>query len=163
MRLSNDRDQSLIRSVVSGAALNLLSFIPSLGTREVFTFGPGVAMPSRMRFRGLPPELRPTSEVIGNTSSDAGNSISRDLLTSVIERWPSARMSHRGGDDEFPDYNSPLDAAPLQPAAPAMPVPVPPSPRGEALRSSLLKKPLEASSFSNPQVPKTPLPPTRFR
>ena len=86
MRLSNDRDQSLIRSVVSGAALNLLSFIPSLGTREVFTFGPGVAMPSRMRFRGLPPELRPTSEVIGNTSSDAGNSISRDLLTSVIEQ-----------------------------------------------------------------------------
>ena len=134
MRLSNDRDQSLIRSLVSGAALNLLSFIPSLGTREVFTFGPGVAMPSRMRFRGLPPELRPTSEVIGNTSSDAGNSISRDLLTSVIERWPSARMSHRGGDDEFPDYNSPLDAAPLQPAAPAMPAPVPPSPRGEALR-----------------------------
>ena len=43
MRLSNDRDQSLIRSAVSDAAVNLLSFIPSLGTREVFTFGPGVA------------------------------------------------------------------------------------------------------------------------
>jgi hypothetical protein len=114
-----------------------------------------------MRFRELPPELRPSSEAIGDTSSDAGNSISRDLLSSVIERWRSASMTHRGGDDEFPDYNSPLDAAPLQPAAPAMPVP--PAPRGEALRSSLLKKPLEASSFANPQVPKTPLPPTRFR
>jgi hypothetical protein len=149
----------LIRSAVSDAALNLLSFIPSLGTREVFTFGPRVAMPTRMRFRELPLELRPSSEAIGNTRSDAGNSISRDLLTSVIERWRSASMSHRGGDDEFPDCNSPLDAAPLQPAA----MPVPPSPRGEALRSSLLKKPLEASSFGNPQVPKTPLPPTRFR
>jgi uncharacterized protein len=160
MRLSNDRDQGQIRSAVSDAALNLLSFIPSLGTREVFTFGPGVAMPTRMRFRELPPELRPSSEAIGNTRSDAGNSISRDLLTSVIERWRSASMSHRGGDDEFSDYNSPLDAAPLQPAAP---MPVPPSPRREALRSSLLKKPLEASPFANPQVPKTPLPPTRFR
>jgi DNA helicase HerA-like ATPase len=33
MRLSNERDQSLIRSAVSDAAANLLSFIPSLGTR----------------------------------------------------------------------------------------------------------------------------------
>ncbi len=40
LRLSNDRDQELIRSAVSDAAVNLLSFIPSLGTREVFTFGP---------------------------------------------------------------------------------------------------------------------------
>jgi hypothetical protein len=38
----------------------------------------------------------------------------------------------------------------LQPAAtpaPAAPVPVPPSPRGEALRSSILKKPIEPSSL----------------
>ena len=78
----------------------------------------------------------------------------------MIERWRSASMSHRG-DDEFLDYSSPLDAAPLQPAAPAMPVP--PSPRGEALRSSLLKKPLDATSFGAPQAPKWPFPPPRFR
>ena len=35
MRLANDRDQALIRSAVSDAAANLLSFVPSLGTREV--------------------------------------------------------------------------------------------------------------------------------
>ena len=163
MRLSNDRDQSLIRSAVSDAALNLLSFIPSLGTREVFTFGPGVALPTRMRFKHLPPELRPNSEASGNTRSDAGTNISRDLLSTVIERWRSASMSHRGGDDEFADYNSPLDAAPLQPAAPAMPMPVPPSPRGEALRSSLLKKPLDTTSFGAPPGGKPGLPPQRFR
>jgi hypothetical protein len=168
MRLSNDRDQSLIRSAVSDAAVNLLSFIPSLGTREVFTFGPGVALPTRMRFNELPPELRPNSEAIGSTRSDAGTNISRDLLSSVIERWRSASMSHRGGEDEFADYNSPLDAAPLQPAMPAAPVPVPPSPRGEALRSSLLKKPLETGAFANPQAARpgvTPPPPAppRFR
>ena len=149
MRLSNDRDQNLIRSAVSDAATNLLSFIPSLGTREVFTFGPGVALPTRMRFGTLPPELRPKSEASGSTRSDAGTTISRDLISTVIERWRSASMSHRN-DEDFVDYSAPFDAAPLQPAppqAPAMPPPVPPSPRGEALRSSLLKKPLDATTF----------------
>jgi hypothetical protein len=42
-------------------------------------------------------------------------------------------------------------------------VPVPPSPRGEALRSSLLKKPLDAGSFGNPQPGSTPGFPTKFR
>jgi uncharacterized protein len=168
MRLSNDRDQNLIRSAVSDAAANLLTFIPSLGTREVFTFGPGVALPTRMRFKQLPPELRPNSEASGNTRSDAGNSVSRDLISTVIERWRSASMSHRSGDEDFADYGSSFDAAPLQPQAPAMPMPVPPSPRGEALRSSLLKKPLDASSFSAPPTAKSAfpppgLPPQRFK
>jgi hypothetical protein len=153
---------------VSDAAANLLTFIPSLGTREVFTFGPGVALPTRMRFKQLPPELRPNSEASGNTRSDAGNSVSRDLISTVIERWRSASMSHRSGDEDFADYGSSFDAAPLQPQAPAMPMPVPPSPRGEALRSSLLKKPLDASSFSapptaKPAFPPPGLPPQRFK
>ncbi len=112
----------------------------------------------------MPAELRPNSEAGGNTRSDAGTNISRDLISTVIERWRSASMSHRSSiDDDFADYASPLDAAPLQPAQPAAPVPVPPSPRGEALRSSLLKKPLEASSFGTPQGGKPGLPPPRFR
>ena len=61
--------------------------------------------------------------------------------------------------------------APLQPAAPqapTMPPPVPPSPRGEALRSSLLKKPLDAASFgaqptTRPGFPPQPPLPPRFR
>src|SRR6201746_1550922 len=46
MRLANDRDQALLRSAVSDAAANLLSFVPSLGTREVLAFGEGVALPT---------------------------------------------------------------------------------------------------------------------
>jgi hypothetical protein len=44
--------------------------------------------------------------------------------------------------------------------------PVPPSPRGEALRSALLKKPLDASTLGTPQPARPgfpPTPPTRFR
>src|SRR6185312_2120369 len=95
MRLANDRDQGLIRSAVSDAAANLLSFIPTLGTREVFTFGSGVALPTRMCFQELAAAVRPNSEASGNTRSDAGNSISRDFIATVIDRWRSASMSHR--------------------------------------------------------------------
>jgi DNA helicase HerA-like ATPase len=160
MRLANDRDQNLIRSAVSDAAANLLTFIPSLGTREVFTFGSGVALPTRMRFQELPVEVRPQSEASGNTRSDAGNSINRDLLSAVIERWRSASMSNRmAGDDDLLDYGSPLDAPSLQPAQPAAPAPPltpPPSPRGEALRASILKKPLDPGPLVPP--PASPQP-----
>ena len=175
MRLANDRDQHLIRSAVSDAAANLLSFIPSLGTREVFTFGSGVAMPTRMRFKELPPELRPNSEAGGNTRSDAGNSVERGLIGTVIERWRTASMSQRGSDELTTDFSG-LDAPPLQPTAaappapaaptarppmpqaPRAPMPVPPSPRGEALRSSLLRKPLDATIGAGAGAPPAPAP-----
>ena len=162
MRLSNARDQALIRSAVSDAAANLLSFIPSLGTREVFTFGSGVALPTRMRFQELALAQRPNSEASGDTRSDAGTNMSRDLLTSVIERWRSASMSHRMSEDEFTDYAEAPAVQSAPPLAPAAPVPVPPSPRGEALRSSLLKKPLDATSFGNTPSSPPGFPP-RFR
>ena len=177
MRLSNDRDQALIRSAVSDAAANLLSFIPSLGTREVFTFGSGVALPTRMRFQELAADKRPNSEASGNTRSDAGTNMNRDLLTTVIDRWRSASMSHKMADDD--DFSAAFEAPPLQPAAPNYPPayappgqayapqaaayapqPSAPPPRPEGLRSSLLKKPLDAS-MGNPPAP--PGFPTRYR
>jgi DNA helicase HerA-like ATPase len=150
MRLSNERDQALIRSAVSDAAANLLSFVPSLGTREVFAFGTGVAMPTRMRFPQLPPERRPNSEASGSTRSDAGCNMDRDLLSSVIERWRSASMSHRAAEEEESRFD-----APLVPVAPAYAPPSPAQP--SAFRSSLLKKPLDAGLGG------APAPTSRFR
>jgi DNA helicase HerA-like ATPase len=163
MRLANERDQGLIRSAVSDAAANLLAFIPSLGTREVFTFGSGVALPTRMRFNALAAERRPNSEASGNTRTDGG-AINNELISAVIERWRSASMSHRAGE-VMADYGGLDEAPPLQPAAvvPAAPVPVPPSPRGEALRSSILKKPLDATSFGPSSGLPPPAYPPKFR
>jgi uncharacterized protein len=155
MRLSNEHDQALIRSAVSDAAENLLTFIPSLGVREVFTFGPGVAVPTRMRFNEIDENVRPNSEAAGNTRSDIGTNISRDLMTSVIDRWRSASMSHRAGEE---DYISPLDAPALQP-----------SPAPGAARPSVLRKPLEGGSpytlpnTPAPKPPGSPGLPSRFR
>src|SRR3569832_2566277 len=166
MRLSNDRDKELIRSAVSDAAANLLTFIPSLGTREVFCFGAGVALPTRMRLGEPAPERRPNSEASGSTRSDAGAGMNKDFLTSVIERWRSASMSHRSSDFDD-ELGSPFDAPSLQPQMPQaapqqpayqppppqpayQPAAVAPAPQPSALRSSLLKKPLDASLGGNP-------------
>jgi hypothetical protein len=151
MRLSNDRDQALIRSAASDAAANLLAFIPSLGTRETFTFGPGVALPTRMSFSELPAAQRPSSEATGNTRSDAGANLSQDLIPRVIERWRSA-TAHRAREFES---DTPLDPVPVQrvpphltppPGPPVQAPPLQPS-RAELLRASLLKKPLDVAAL----------------
>ena len=100
MRLSNDRDQALIRSAVSDAGASMLTFVPSLGTGEVFAFGAGVPLPTRMKFRELPAALRPTSEAGGNTRVAAGASPDRDMIDSVIDRWRASTMSHKAGLDD---------------------------------------------------------------
>ncbi|MBX6327340.1 MAG: ATP-binding protein [Pseudolabrys sp.] len=152
MRLANDRDQDLIRSAVSDAAAGLLSFVPSLGTREVFAFGAGVALPTRLRFKELAPERRPRSEAAGNMNADV-DTLGQDLIASVVDRWRHATMSHHLEESDYGVF----DSSPLQPAAP-QPAPMP---RGDGLRSGLLKKPLDVGSLAAPAQP-TGVPP-RFR
>jgi DNA helicase HerA-like ATPase len=174
MRLSNDRDQVLIRSAVSDAAANLLTFIPSLGTAEVFAFGAGVALPTRMKFREVPPQLRPSSEAGGNTRIATGMSPDRDLIASVIDRWRAATMSKSNAfDDESGDlglWRDDTGAAPPQQFTPAPPQPAQPSfepqrPSGEPnrlgdpQRLSILRKPITAE----PAAPQGTPAPTRWR
>jgi DNA helicase HerA-like ATPase len=126
MRMVNDRDQALLRSAVSDAAANLSEFVPSLSTCEVLAFGEGVALPARLIFRQLPPELLPKSEALGigcDTFADA----SHEFLASVLERWRGATMSGKasldGADGKPPllDENPSLQpmAGPLQKPSPS--------------------------------------------
>ncbi|MFZ0608340.1 MAG: DUF87 domain-containing protein, partial [Xanthobacteraceae bacterium] len=136
MRLSNDRDQAFIRSAVSDASDDMLSFIPSLGTREVFTFGYGVGIPTRMRFRELPVAMRPHSEAAGNTRADASAPMQRDLIMSVIERWRGATTGGRGQDGERADEQKPEVAAAWPPSATETPTPS----FADAARQELLRR-----------------------
>ena len=160
MRLSNECDQAFVRSAVSDAAANLISFIPSLGTREVFTFGVGVALPTCMRFKELSADRRPNSEASGITRADLGTNISRDLIASVIGRWRSATMSYRTSDDG--DSGSPLDAVTRQPADQPLPqaLPLQSAARADSLRSSILRKPLDASALGGAPGAAVGFPPT---
>src|SRR5205823_8726099 len=93
MRLANDRDQALLRSAVSDAAANLLSFVPSLGTREVLAFGEGVALPTRLRFKEVPPHQMPRSEATISTVPSASAGHDMHFVSAVLDRWRGATSS----------------------------------------------------------------------
>jgi hypothetical protein len=95
MRMSNERDQEIVRAAVSDAAANTLGFVPSLGTREAFAFGEGVALPTRLRFRDLPAEYLPKSDAVSNASADFGRRVGEDFIATVIDRWRGATLSKR--------------------------------------------------------------------
>jgi DNA helicase HerA-like ATPase len=136
MRLANDRDQALLRSAVSDAAANLLSFIPSLGTREVLAFGEGVALPTRLRFKDVPAHQLPRSEATIATVPSATSGQDMHFVTAVLDRWRGA-TSHRdvpndpGLGDRPATRSAFVDAPMLQPSQGLDPD-----------RFSLLKKPL---------------------
>lgn len=50
MRLSNDRDQAIIRSAISDSSSSTISFLSALDNREAIVFGEGVATPMRFKF-----------------------------------------------------------------------------------------------------------------
>jgi hypothetical protein len=100
MRMANDRDQALLRSAISDAATNLLSFIPTLGTREVVAFGEGVSVPARMTFRQMPAGLLPRSEASRDMDGAAAGLGDPDFVKGVIERWRGAHMSFKPRPEE---------------------------------------------------------------
>jgi uncharacterized protein len=100
MRMANDRDQEIVRAAVSDAAASLLAFVPSLGTREVFAFGEGVALPTRLHFKELPAQFIPRGEALKHGPLEAGDGIDEDFIASVVERWRGATMSQKLKLDE---------------------------------------------------------------
>jgi DNA helicase HerA-like ATPase len=95
MRLSNDRDQAMLRSAVSDAVANLLAFVPSLGTREVVAFGEGLPLPTRLRFTELPPERVPHGETFRLDERLDEDGAPRGFVRQVVERWRAASGSPR--------------------------------------------------------------------
>jgi DNA helicase HerA-like ATPase len=139
MRLANERDQALLRSAVSDAAANLLSFVPSLGTREVLAFGEGVALPTRLRFKEVPVHQLPRGEATISTVPSATSGHDMHFVGAVLERWRGATSNRDAITPNDPTFNDrtisrtigPVEAPMLQPSLGLDPD-----------RFSLLKKPL---------------------
>jgi hypothetical protein len=129
MRMSNDRDQALLRSAVSDTAANLFAFVPSLGTREALAFGVGVPLPTRLTFTALPQHLIPRSEAFAGDRSPIAGIEDIDFIGSVIERWRGSTLTQRSSVEEPRESRPPAvaaEAAPLQPTpAPTAPPPAP--------------------------------------
>ena len=132
MRLANERDQALLRSAVSDAAANLLSFVPSLGTREVLAFGEGVALPTRLRFKEVPVHQLPRGEATISTVSSATSGHDLHFVSAVLDRWRGATSNRDAApNDPVSRTAGPVESPMLQPSMGLDPD-----------RFSLLKKPL---------------------
>ncbi len=100
LRMANDRDQALLRSAVSDAATNLLSFVPTLATGEAVAFGEGVPVPVRLAFRRMPDGRLPrneASQALGQMSLDPKDP---DFVRTVVERWRGATTTGKPRFDE---------------------------------------------------------------
>ena len=60
--------------------------MPALGVQEVFAFGEGVPLPTRLRFLDLAAHELPRSEAV-HRGGLQGGAIDREYLSTVIDRW----------------------------------------------------------------------------
>ncbi len=131
MRLTNERDQDILRAGISDAAASLLEFMSTMGTGEAITFGEGVALPTRIKFDMLPEDEWPKSNTASFTTNWARNLPDDSFLNEVVNRWRAQTFN--------PDAsNYSVEAA----AAQAAPMAVPPHPtlRREHLQPSPIQQ-----------------------
>jgi len=175
MRLSNERDQQIVRSAISDAAESLLRFLPSLGTRETVVFGEGITLPSRIVLAELPdialpkaagahlsldtPEFDPSlvDEAIMRWRS-VGSDI-ESLLPPEAENAPaSPQQQPQAAAQQVPQTQQPPAAQPRasRPVAPGLTQQPAPQPFIDRASGAALTSPASGPSASAPQVPKTP-------
>jgi DNA helicase HerA-like ATPase len=149
MRMTNDRDQAIVRSAVSDAAANLLAFLPSLGTGEVFAFGEGVALPTRLKLKQLPPHLIPKSDAVSDASTDFVTGTNQEFLARVLDRWRGATTNQQANLEGGPREARPAEQLAVAPSPPMIP--------GDSERLSLLKRPLaERLDIARTTIPPPP-------
>jgi DNA helicase HerA-like ATPase len=140
MRMTNDRDQALLRSAVADTAANLLAFLPSLGTGEAFAFGEGMALPTRLKFKQMPVHLLPKSEAVNLGEAIASAVNDRHGLAKVIERWRGHASKQRPSAERAIDDVKASSPAPAETALA--------SPTLDPTRFKLLKRPLDQQSLA---------------
>ncbi len=102
MRLSNERDQAILRAGVSDAASSLLDFMPTMGTGEAITFGEGVALPTRLKFDPLPQEEWPMSNTASFTDAWAREMPEDGYLQDIVLRWRAQSFAPEGSIFDIP-------------------------------------------------------------
>ena len=87
MRLTNERDQDILRAGISDAAASLLEFMSTMGAGEAITFGEGVALPTRIKFDMLPANEMPRSNTASFTKNWSKDLPDDTFLHEVVSRW----------------------------------------------------------------------------
>lgn len=86
-RMTNTRDQDIVRGIVTDSAFGLLDFLPSLGNGDVIIAGEAVTVPQRVRLDHLPPEKRPRSATATFSQSWQQDTLDIKGVAEVVDRW----------------------------------------------------------------------------
>ncbi len=92
MRLSNDRDQEIIKSAIPNSSISTTSFLSSIGNGEAIAFGEAISVPMRMKFARVEKRYLPKANgVVEKGTEETPDTV--DLRTVV------ARMRAVSGPD----------------------------------------------------------------
>ena len=173
MRLTNERDQELLRAGISDAAASLLEFVPTMGTGEAIAFGEGVSLPTRIKFDLLPVENLPKSNTASFSQQWNRKVTDPDFLKNVVACWRQQKQMSNHGDPNAlaqpeqvppklvqpepiqseqiaaPAQAARVESAPFQPAMPSARVPQPEQPRQMAQSQPSL----QAGAFGSAPAP----------
>lgn len=124
MRLTNERDQEILRAGISDAAASLMEFMSTMGTGEAVTFGEGVALPTRIKFDMLPPDAAPKSNTASFTKNWAKDLPDDTFLHEIVNRW-RAQTYNPDSASYAAEAAAGIASQPAQPQHnPAQPAPV---------------------------------------
>jgi uncharacterized protein len=135
LRLSNERDQEILKAGISDAAASLLEFMPTMGQGEAIAFGEGVSLPSRITFDRLPQEAVPRTTTATFSESWATDVQDNGFLADVVARWRLQSHFTLPDPTRLPageDAGGPKAAEPPRPAPAAPPAGGPAQPFGRA-------------------------------
>ena len=97
LRMSNDRDQEIVKSAISDTGSGLLEFLSALGQREAIAFGDGVSLPVRIRFDELPKHCMPRSSGARFSEKWQKSVGDEGFLESIVDRWRSSSCTSDAG------------------------------------------------------------------
>jgi DNA helicase HerA-like ATPase len=160
MRMSNDRDQAIVRSAIFDTASSLLDFLPSMGMREAIVFGDGVTLPGRIRFADLPANAMPRGRTASFTQNWQSANTEEGYLDDVVARWraagsPDAILSTMPDDMEGDEFAA-MQGQPV-PEEAAMPFSRQPLPPEQQLHpvTEAARQPIQPTVAPPPQMPQT--------
>jgi len=96
LRMSNDRDQEIVKSAIADTGSGLLEFLTALGQREAIAFGDGVTLPVRIKFDELPADCMPRSSSARFTEKWQKSVTDDGFLDSIVERWRNSSSASAG-------------------------------------------------------------------
>jgi DNA helicase HerA-like ATPase len=90
LRMSNDRDQEIVKSAIADTGSGLIEFLSALGQREAIAFGDGVSLPVRIKFDELPKHCMPRSSTARFTEKWQKSMGDEGYLEAIVDRWRSS-------------------------------------------------------------------------